>query len=684
MHNNTNPKPARPGSRSWSRRLKNPQPARTLTAVLAAAMALAVAATALGPLGAAQAQDVETPPEHSGAVTIVAQHPTALQGIDDLVFTVTRAVAADNALTVQVTLASDDAQSGGATLSVTIPAGKRTGSLAHGTAGWQAETAVIDVTATVDGGSLYDVGDPSTATVRLYLGDGLVTVRLNAGSYTLAESVGTDHAAYSVTVKTKPGVPAPNTAITVAIDSQDGTATSADDYLAVSRSFAFGGASGRFWWPVGDTYVSAFYEPLTVIDDGKIEGDETFQLKLTRGAGTPSAVLLAPADSDSPACTSSECSATVTITDDDARGVTLSETGRLSVVEGDTETYTVVLDSEPTGNVTVTPEVRDGTDAAISVSGALTFTPADWDSPQTVTVTAAADGNDVHGSATIIHTVAGADYGTNSVTAASVPVIEGDLVGRTVVSLVQVPDGTVVRDGSTVLDGSTFAEGDPAWYRILLSSEDGGRVRGGVDVELSYEWNPGPLSGQTSRATLGLPRVDHWDGAVSSLEDEVGNGDGTVTVRITGCERSGCIIGTPSEITLTIADDDGGPNAAPPGRVAEPGLLCPASPAGYVDTGVHVIWQAPDGGAPIEHYEVSYRHHDLTNGWLRGAGDWQAWPHGRDETSATITGLDADALYGARVRAVNANGPGEWSYEGFAWTGQPDWYCDFVNSFYSP
>ena len=81
---------------------------------------------------------------------------------------------------------------------------------------------------------------------------------------------------------------------------------------------------------------------------------------------------------------------------------------------------------------------------------------------------------------------------------------------------------------------------------------------------------------------------------------------------------------------------------------------------------------------------MSYRHHDLANGWLRGAGDWQAWPHGSDETSATITGLDADALYGARVRAVNANGPGEWSYEGFAWTGQPDWYCDFVNSFYSP
>ena len=648
-------------------------------------MALAVAGLALGLPGAAQAQDMETTPAQSGAVTIAAKHPTALQGIDDLVFTVTRAVAANDQLEVPVTLSSGIIEASRLSHTATIPANERSVELRVHTRSLDAAAMTGDVTATVGSGNLYNVGDPSTATVRVYVGDGLVTARLNAGSYTLAESVGTDYAAYSVTMKTKSGVPAPNAAITVAIDGQNGTATSADDYLAVSRSFSFGGASGRFWWPVGDTYVSAFYEPLTVIDDGKIEGDETFQLKLTRGAGTPSAVLLAPADSDSPACTSSECSATVTITDDDTRGVTLSETRRLSIVEGDTETYTVVLDSEPTGHVTVTPEVRDSTDAAISVSGALTFTSSNWDSPQTVTVTAAADGNDVHGSATIIHTVAGADYATNGVTAASIPVIEGDLVGRTVVSLVQVPDGTVVRDGSTVLDGSTFEEGDPAWYRILLSSQDGGRVRGGVDVELSYEWNPGPLSGQTRTATLGLPRVDHWDGAVHSLEDEVGNGNGTVTVRITGCERSSCIIGTPSEITLTIADDDGGANAAPPGRVDEPGLLCPTSPAGFVDTGVHVIWEAPDdGGAPIEDYEVSYRHHDLANGWLRGAGDWQAWPHGSDRTSATITGLDADALYGVRVRAVNSNGAGEWSYEGFAWTGQPDWYCEFVNGFYTP
>ena len=52
-------------------------------------------------------------------------------------------------------------------------------------------------------------------------------------------------------------------------------------------------------------------------------------------------------------------SATVTILDDDARGVTVSPTS-LPVDEGATAEYTVVLKTDPTGNVTVT--VNDPTD----------------------------------------------------------------------------------------------------------------------------------------------------------------------------------------------------------------------------------------------------------------------------------------------------------------------------------
>ena len=52
--------------------------------------------------------------------------------------------------------------------------------------------------------------------------------------------------------------------------------------------------------------------------------------------------------------------ATVNITDDDTAGVTLNPTS-LTLDEGGTATYTVVLDTEPTGDVTVTIQITPPT-----------------------------------------------------------------------------------------------------------------------------------------------------------------------------------------------------------------------------------------------------------------------------------------------------------------------------------
>ena len=109
-------------------------------------------------------------------------------------------------------------------------------------------------------------------------------------------------------------------------------------------------------------------------------------------------------------------SATVTVTatieDDDEVGLTLSTT-LLVVPEGNTATYTVVLDSEPTADVSISIAVATtGTqDESLSVSSALTFTTDDWNTPQEVTVTAAADDGDaVNGIAAFVHTASGGDY----------------------------------------------------------------------------------------------------------------------------------------------------------------------------------------------------------------------------------------------------------------------------------
>ena len=105
----------------------------------------------------------------------------------------------------------------------------------------------------------------------------------------------------------------------------------------------------------------------------------------------------------------------VTVTDNDTRSVTLSGT-TLSVDEGSTVTYTVVLTSHPTGDVTITPS-SDNSGVAVSPA-TLTFTPANWNMGQTVTVTGAQDDDVMDDNAVIVHTVAGADYGDNGVTAA--------------------------------------------------------------------------------------------------------------------------------------------------------------------------------------------------------------------------------------------------------------------------
>ena len=57
--------------------------------------------------------------------------------------------------------------------------------------------------------------------------------------------------------------------------------------------------------------------------------------------------------------------ATVTIADNDTRGVDVTPTS-LTVPEGGDSTYTVVLETEPTGPVTVTPSVGDNADVTVS------------------------------------------------------------------------------------------------------------------------------------------------------------------------------------------------------------------------------------------------------------------------------------------------------------------------------
>ena len=92
-----------------------------------------------------------------------------------------------------------------------------------------------------------------------------------------------------------------------------------------------------------------------------------------------------------------------------AAGVTVSETA-LTVTEADTTggSYTVVLDSRPAADVVVTVAGHSGTDVTPAPTP-LTFTSINWETAQTVTVTAVNDADTTNDTVSLTHSAASTD-----------------------------------------------------------------------------------------------------------------------------------------------------------------------------------------------------------------------------------------------------------------------------------
>ena len=119
---------------------------------------------------------------------------------------------------------------------------------------------------------------------------------------------------------------------------------------------------------------------------------------------------------------------TVSITDNDERGVTVSPTN-LTLSEGSGATYTVVLDTEPTEIVTVTPSLSGSRDLTF-VPSSLTFTFSDWDTAQTMTVSATEDDDAYHDSSIISHAAEGAEYASLVDGAISVTISDNEVASQ--------------------------------------------------------------------------------------------------------------------------------------------------------------------------------------------------------------------------------------------------------------
>ena len=302
--------------------------------------------------------------------------------------------------------------------------------------------------------------------------------------------------------------------ITVDYATSDGTATAGEDYTA---------ASGTVTFSPGDITETV---SVSITDDDIDEDAETLKITLSD-----------PVNATVPAGAGE---GTISITDDDTAGVTVTPTS-LDITEGGNKTYTIVLDSEPAGDVTVTPGGITDTDLTLN-KDTLTFTDSNWDTAQSVKVTVAHDDGSDDESATITHTVASsddADY--EGISASSVAVaITDDEDPQVKVSFEQ-SSYTVAEESSVTIKVKLDADPERTVAIHLSKNNQGGAT--GADysgVPTSVTFN----SGDTEKTF-----------SFSAASDNVDD-DGESVKLTFGSLPTGVSEDTTKQTVVSITDDD--------------------------------------------------------------------------------------------------------------------------------
>ena len=342
-------------------------------------------------------------------------------------------------------------------------------------------------------------------------------VTVSLASVTVAENGGT--ATYTVVLTSQPTGP-------VRV-----TPASAEAYIAK--------VSGPLTFAVDD-----WFKPKTVtvtaLDDDFDNADWTTTIYHTVAGGDYGAVPAADV--------------AVTVTDDDARGVKVAPQSLSAPENGGTATYTVVLESMPTVNVTVTPASSDGSVAA--VSGALTFTDSNWSTPQTVTVTGVDDSlvNDPDRTATVSHAVAGGAYGNEPAKDVTFTALDDDAV--------VVSEGDEGDEGAAVsVSDASVQEGGALTFTATLDAavEGGFTLRAELRNETTSERDFSPADGHRDAVFDGLAGETQTF-TVATADDTEVEGDETFTLHFTVLDGAGA--GQPASAG---ADQPGAGAGANPG-----------------------------------------------------------------------------------------------------------------------
>ncbi len=330
----------------------------------------------------------------------------------------------------------------------------------------------------------------------------------------------------------------PSSKVTVAISGASGDVSVSPPQLVFTRSN----------WSEPQTVT------VTAAEDDDAEADPTVTLSHAAAGGGYGSVSIDDVE--------------VTVTENDARGVTLS-TDALTVPEGGSAEYAATLDAQPSGDVTVAVSGASG-DVSVSPSR-LVFTRSNWNKPQTVTVTAAEDDDaDPDPAKRLSHAASGGGYGAVSIGDVEVTVAENDARGATL---------------STA--ALTVPEGGSAEYAATLDSQPSG------EVTVAISGASGDVSVSPSRLIF---TPANWSApqtvAVLAAEDDDAEADPTVTLShaASGGGYGAVAVGA---VTVTVTENDAkgatlstDALTVPEGGSAEYALALDSQPSGEVTVAI--------------------------------------------------------------------------------------------------
>ena len=235
----------------------------------------------------------------------------------------------------------------------------------------------------------------------------------------------------------------------------------------------------------------------------------------------------------------------VTVEDDDTGTMTI-DPAAVAVTEGSTGTYTVVLDQQPGGNVTVT--LANSTPAAATANASsLTFTTGNWNQKQTVTVTGVEDDDDQNGSTTIGHTASGGGFDITTADNVQVTVTDNDQ-----------PELLLSTDTLTVAEA-----GGTGTYTVRLKTLPTGTVTVAITMDptgkatvdkTSLTFTTGNWNQTQTVTVTGVPDNDDLaDDVVTITHAQTGYGNAgekTVTATVDDDDTMTWTFDTPSERTV--------------------------------------------------------------------------------------------------------------------------------------